>query len=438
MLTGPDHSGASIGRARLAMAARSAHPISRGLAILTSAICAVCVLGVAAGSARAAPPPPLSVTGAVLYAPATGQILYGVHPDRELAIASTTKLMTALLTLEHERHLGTIFAAPDYYASSADSQIGLVPGERMSVHDLLLALLIPSADDAAVDLAYNVGGRSIGHFIGEMNVRARQLGLTQTHYSTPSGLDTPGNYSSASDLVKLAAYLLKTSPYFKRVVDMPHAVLRTGDHVRYVVNRNDLVGRVPWINGVKTGHTNDAGYVLVGSGAQHGLTLLSTVLGTDSEESRDANTLALLDYGFANFHSVTPVTKGMVLARPTVKDRPGFHAKVIAGASLTRVLAKGTVVHTRVQLPRQLAGPLRRHAVVGTVIVLAGGKTVARIPLLLAQRLPAVSPLALAARFITRPFTLLIVLLLLGSAIGLAIRRRGHRHTRSGEIELTR
>jgi D-alanyl-D-alanine carboxypeptidase (penicillin-binding protein 5/6) len=389
------------------------------------------------GTALALAPPHLSVSAATLYAPATGQELYGAHARREVAIASTTKLMTALLTLEHEHHLSKVFTAPNYYAPPSDSQIGLVPGERMSVHDLLLALLLPSADDAAVDLAYNVGGRSIGHFIGEMNIRARQLGLTHTHYSTPSGLDTPGNYSTASDLVKLAAYVLNKSPYFRRVVALPHAVLRSGYHVRYVVNRNDLVGRVAWINGVKTGHTNDAGYVLVGSGTQQGLTLLSAVLGTDSESSRDSNTLTLLDYGFANFHLVTPVKAGTVLARPTVKDRPGFRARVIAGATFTRVLANDAVVRTRVQIPDQLAGPLKRHAVVGTVLVLAGSKTIARIPLLLSERLAAVSPLTIAARFITRPITLFVVLVALALVVVLIARRRAHRRPGTGEIELS-
>ena len=111
-----------------------------------------------------------------------------------------------------------MFADPNYHPAAEDSQIGLEPGERMSVHDLLRAMLLPSADDAAVDLAYNVGHGSVSRFLGMMNARASQLGLTHTHYTTPSGLDTPGNYSSATDLVDLARYLLQTQPFFKAVV----------------------------------------------------------------------------------------------------------------------------------------------------------------------------------------------------------------------------
>ncbi|HEY2770222.1 MAG TPA: serine hydrolase, partial [Solirubrobacteraceae bacterium] len=308
------------------------------------------------GRAAALAPPHLGVTGAILVSPGTQQQLYGVNPTRRLAIASTTKLMTALLTLEHAK-LSTTFVAPDYYSAAGDSQIGLVPGERMSVHDLLLALLLPSADDAAEDLAYNIGHHSVDRFISMMNKRAQQLGLEHTHYSTPIGLDTAGNYSSAADLVKLAHYVQSTQPFFARAVAQRRAVLRTGSHVRVVANRNDLVGKYPWINGVKTGHTNEAGYVLVASARRDGMTLLSAVLGTDSEASRDANTLALLDYGYANFAVRTPIRAGMVLARPKVKEQPGRHGVVIAARTLTRVIARADRIRIRLRMPRELIGP---------------------------------------------------------------------------------
>ena len=307
---------------------------------------ALCLTAAAAAGpvavASASAPPSLGVRAAILIEQSTRQRLDGVNPDERMPIASATKLMTALITLEHVHHLGVMFTQNNYYPAAVDSQIGLVPGERMSVHDLLLALMLPSADDAAEDLAFNVGHGSIGRFIAMMNIRARELGLRHTHYSTPIGLDTPGNYSSAADLVKLASYVLLHSRYFARIVALPHAVLYTGNHTRVIANRNTLVGRVPWINGVKTGHTSGAGYVLVASGTRNGMTLLSAVLGTSSEASRDANTMALLTYGFDNFRLQTPVRAGAVLASPTVKDRPGVHADadrrrdVHAGASADR------------------------------------------------------------------------------------------------------
>jgi D-alanyl-D-alanine carboxypeptidase (penicillin-binding protein 5/6) len=127
----------------------------------------------------------LNARAAALIEARTGQLLYGSRANDELPIASTTKLMTALITLEHVGRLDTIFAQNDYYPAPEDSQIGLVPGERMSVHDLLLAMLLPSADDAAEDLAYNVGAGSVGRFLAMMNTRARQLGLGQAARDDP-------------------------------------------------------------------------------------------------------------------------------------------------------------------------------------------------------------------------------------------------------------
>lgn len=393
---------------------------------------ALCIAGVlAVGLARVAPRAlanspgsALGVSGAVLIEQPTGQRLYGVGPDRPLPIASATKLMTALVTLERVRRLGRTFIAPDYYPAPVDSQIGLRPGERMSVGDLLLALLLPSGDDAAEDLAYNVGHGSVAAFVGMMNARAGELGLAHTHYSTPIGLDAPGNYSSASDLVRLASFLRRNHAFFKHAVALPRAVLRTGDHVRVVHNTNDLVGRVPWIDGVKTGHTLDAGYVLVGSGTRNGMTLLSAVLGTASESARDAATLSVLRYGFANFALATPVIAGSVVARPRVRDRPGARVAVIAAGTVTRVIRRGTRLSTRIRLPSQLAGPLPRHAVVGRVVVLADGRQIASARLLLARALAAVSPLTLAARFITRPSTLVSLVLALGVVLGAFAFRR--------------
>ena len=206
------------------------------------AACLALVAVPAAASASTPAPPSLPTKAEALIEESTGQRLLGENADSELPIASTTKLMTALVTLHHAK-LSQVFADPDYYPAAEDSQIGLEPGERMSVHDLLIAMMLPSADDAAEDLAYNVGHGSVSRFIAMMNARARELGLTHTHYSTPIGLDTPGNYSSAADLTKLARYLLRSEPFIKVVVAKKSAVLRTGNHVRLVENLNDLVDR---------------------------------------------------------------------------------------------------------------------------------------------------------------------------------------------------
>lgn len=382
-----------------------------------TAVCSVARAGTpAAGTGAGAPvPPALALRAGALYVPATGQTLYAQHAGARRAIASTTKLMTALVTLQHVKNLSTVYTYPDYHQAADDSQIGLRPGDRMTVHDLLIAMMLPSADDAAEDLAYNVGHRSVARFIGWMNADARRLGLRGTHYSTPIGLDTPGNYSTASDLVRLAQYDLSHYPFFARVVRMAHATLRTGPAPE-VTNLNLLVGEYPWVIGVKTGHTNDAGYVLVAAGQRHGLRLVDAVLGTPSGDDRDAEALALLDWGYANFRMFRPLHAEQAVAHLPVRDRPGLRVPVRATRGFRRVLARSSDVGLKVEVPRRLVGPLPAGTVVGHVLVRDGARTLARVPVVLQRRLKAVPRLVLIGRFFSgRPWLIaLIVLAALG------------------------
>jgi D-alanyl-D-alanine carboxypeptidase (penicillin-binding protein 5/6) len=333
-------------------------------------------------------PPWLSVTGACLFAPATDQVLYGVRGDAELPIASTTKLMTALITLKRIHDLSRVFTQIDWIPAPDDSQIGLWPGERMTVRNLLTALLLPSADDAAVDLAAGVGRGSVERFIAMMNAEARTLGLHRTHYSTPSGLDTPGNHSSPCDLDRLAAYDLSQSSFFRRTVDESTAVISAVGGPRFrIFNTDDLLGRVPWIHGIKTGHTAAAGYVLVSLGERGGLELIGSVLGTDSEAARDANALRLLDYGFAAFREVTPLRRGEVVAHRPVAGSTRSIA-LVAGAGWRRVLPSWAAVRVVAHVPSTLTGPLPRGAAVGRAWIEVGGRRAASVPLLAGAAVP--------------------------------------------------
>jgi serine-type D-Ala-D-Ala carboxypeptidase (penicillin-binding protein 5/6) len=369
-------------------------------------------------SVRAADPHLPGVRAAALIEESSGQQLSGFNENAEGAIASTTKLMTALVTLHHAR-LRDMFTDPNFIPAAEDSQIHLVPGERMSVHDLLIALMLPSADDAAEALAYNVGHGSVARFVAMMNARARELHLTHTHYTTPIGLDTPGNYSSARDLVTLARYVLRSEPFIRAVVSKKSAVLRTGYHARYVTNRNDLVARYSWVNGVKTGHTLEAGYVLVASGTRAGMTLIGVVLGTPSEAARDASALALLNYGFENFRIETPVHAGEVLARLPVKDQPTLRARLIATSSYTHVFRRSARIRVRIRAPAQLIGPLPAHAVVGSALVTVGRRVQARIPLELVSAVPKLRTSEGPGRVVVLSATLSGLVLAAAAAIGL-------------------
>jgi D-alanyl-D-alanine carboxypeptidase (penicillin-binding protein 5/6) len=342
-------------------------------------------LAVAATPASAAPPPSVGAKSAIVVDAATGEQLFGRAPDSERAIASTTKLMTALLTLE-ETKPSDVFAAPAYGGSAAESRINLRKGERMTVGDLTRALMLASANDAAATLAEGIAG-SRSAFVEEMNLRAQQIGLTETSYANPIGLDDPDNFSSASDLAALARRLL-TNRRFASIVDMPSATLKSGAHRRTVLNRNLLVRRYPFVNGVKTGHTGKAGYVLVGSAERGGARVISAVLGEPSEAARDSDSLALLDWGLGQFHSVTPVKAGAELARAKIRWRGDDTVPLSSPRAGVLTVRRGKPVTTRIEAPRTVEGPLPAGRRVGSVKLIYRGRVLRTLPLVTAKAVP--------------------------------------------------
>ncbi|HEV2785691.1 MAG TPA: serine hydrolase, partial [Solirubrobacteraceae bacterium] len=178
---------------------------------------------------------------AIVMEASTGDVLLSRNPGERRQIASATKLMTVLVALRHT-DLDDIFSATGYDPLPVESQIGLRPGERMSVRDLLRATLLPSANDAAAAVAESTLG-STEAFVAEMNRLAQSLGLRDTRFANPIGLDDENNYSSARDLARLAIELRRYE-FFRRTVDLPAATLRSGARKRRVINRNALVRRV--------------------------------------------------------------------------------------------------------------------------------------------------------------------------------------------------
>jgi serine-type D-Ala-D-Ala carboxypeptidase (penicillin-binding protein 5/6) len=396
------------------------------------ALLAIAVLLVAASPAAAASrKPAVSAPSAIVVDATSGDVLYARAPNRERAIASTTKLMTALLTLESVS-LGDVFSAPAYQASPAESKIGLQPGERMAVRDLLRALLLPSANDAAATLAQGIEG-SETRFVHAMNRRARQLRLRHTHYSNPVGLDEGRNYSSAADLVALARRL-RGHAFFRHTTNIAKARLRTGDHRRTVINRNDLVEKYPFVNGVKTGHTNKAGYVLVGSGTKKGVTVISAVLGDASEAARDADTIALLDYGLAQLKRITPVRKGERLAAAKVRYRESDTVPLVAARTVHEVVRRGQRARASVDTPDVVEGPKAAGARMGTATVRVGGRLVARVPVVAGAPVPEVG---LVERVVGGTLGLLLaVVIVLTIAIGsvlVAMARRRRRQSKRAQ-----
>jgi D-alanyl-D-alanine carboxypeptidase (penicillin-binding protein 5/6) len=358
-----------------------------------------------------------------------GDVLAAKAPDRPLPIASATKLMTAYVTLENTKPNQTVAAVPYRPVASAEILLGLRPGEQMKVRDLLYGLLLPSANDAAHTLAVGVGG-SEPAFVSQMNQAAQQLGLASTSYANPIGLDAPDNYSSARDLVILAGDLLQ-NPLFARIVDTSTAVLRSGDRPRRVTSRNTLLGRAPWIDGVKTGHTIKAGYVLVGSGTQDSTTLISAVLGAPSEAMRDADTLRLLDYGFSLYSASQPVDRGEQLADPKL-DYRDEHLPLVAKRGIRVSTREGEGIETRVDAPDEISGAVEEGETLGRVTVSVDGRAAASSPLVAAESVGAATLVDKLRNTVQNP----IVLVPAGAfviLVGLLFAVRGRRPNRDGD-----
>ncbi len=393
-------------------------------ALLTVVVALVLCMSVASAHAAAPPPQVPQAKAAIVVDGRTGEVMWARAPDERRGMASLTKLMTALLTLEQARP-GEVFTSPGYDPLPAESRINLADGERMTVADLLRALLLESANDAAVTLADGVAG-STPAFVAEMNERARKLGLENTSYANPIGLDDPANYSSARDLSALAVQLLR-KPRFARVVNRPQAILRSGDRVRVIDNRNDLVAANSWVDGVKTGHTNSSGYLLVGAAhGAGGARVVSVVMGEPSEAARDAETLELLRWGLERFELERVLTHAEPLASAAIEYRDE-RAQLVPRRTTTITVREGERVSRRVRAPGEVDGPLPQGERVGSVTVLVDGRPVRRVALVTQEAVPAAGTLRVLTSVLGVPLTLVLVLAILIAAGLLFLRLRARR-----------
>jgi D-alanyl-D-alanine carboxypeptidase (penicillin-binding protein 5/6) len=394
-----------------------------------AAVAAVVALPLPASAAARDCPDTIDARNAIVLETSTGDVACARKADQRRPVGSAVKLMTALITLERAE-LDDTFRASDYRPAPYESQIGLLPRERMTVRDLLEGLLVESGNDAAMALAVGVAG-SERAFVRRMNRRARELELTNTRYRNPIGLDEPGAYSSARDLVKLATYL-RTKPFFRRTVDAERVQLGSGDHPRTFDNRNTLVLSEPWVNGVKTGHTRQAGYVLVGSGRRNGIQVVSAVLGTPSEAARDADTLRLLTFGRRAFQRITAAPTGSsVGVSVPIRYRRGAELELVVGPNGERtVVRRGerdtvTVVPTR--YPTEVEGPIADGQELGEADVMQDGRRIATVALVAATEVPAAGLAQRTKTWFTRPLAVVLAFAVLGGTVLVARRWRRSR-----------
>jgi D-alanyl-D-alanine carboxypeptidase (penicillin-binding protein 5/6) len=317
----------------------------------------------------------------------TGDVLTSHAGNRELSIASTTKLMTAYVAMR-EMPLDKIVRAQPYRAEYGESLMGLRAGEPISVRDLLYGLILRSGNDAAHTLAIAAAG-SEARFVAEMNRYAAALGLSHTHYANPVGLDEKGNYSSAFDLMTLTRHLLQ-EPAFAEIADSRSAVLRSVHPQRRLATINELLLMAPWVTGVKTGHTFGALYVLVGSGQRRGVSLISAVVGTWTDEERFDDSLALLEWGFSQYGRRLPIRRGQDLADPEIRYAGG-QLPLRAERSLQVGVRRGQQLDLRVRAPGEIEGPIRRGARLGRATVFVDGRKAGTVTLRAGRAVPEAS-----------------------------------------------
>jgi D-alanyl-D-alanine carboxypeptidase (penicillin-binding protein 5/6) len=340
-----------------------------------------------ASAAPAAGPEGIYAKSWIVVDARSGDVLASHAAKRHLPIASTTKLMTAFVAM-HELPLGKIVRAAPYEPIYGESLLGLETGEKVSVRDLLYGLIMVSGNDAAHTLAVRAAG-SQPRFVAQMNRHAAALGLADTQYANPIGLDQAGNYSSAADLATLARRLLQM-PAFARIADSSTALLRSLRPPRRIETLNDLLYAVPWATGVKTGHTFDAGYVLVGSGSRKGVDLVSVAIGAPTEETRTTDNLELLEWGFSQYGRRLPVRRGQDLAEPEIRYSGG-QLPLRAERSLQVGVRRGQQLDLRVRAPGEVEGPIQRGAELGRAVVFVDGRRVGAVTLRASRPVPEAS-----------------------------------------------
>jgi D-alanyl-D-alanine carboxypeptidase (penicillin-binding protein 5/6) len=328
---------------------------------------AVLVAALALASPAAAAPPPVTASAYVVQDARTGEVLASSHAHAHLPIASLTKMMTVLLTLEH--HKLTDIVVVDKRASIVgESTIHLRTGEKLTVRDLIKGALIQSANDAAAALALSMAP-NFASFARLMNAKAAALGLRDTHFVRPDGLDVPNHYSSAADMTKLARILMRTR-FVRDTVDQETATIAGG---RTLYTWDDLLSIFPRTIGVKTGHTAQAGWCQVAAARGPGVTVYATLLGGPTRSVRNVDLESLLIWGLAQFRVVPVIQAGRTYATAAVPYGKQPLA-LVAAKPLTAVARLGRPLTEKVVAASAVALPVKGGAVLGHVEVWESGK----------------------------------------------------------------
>lgn len=344
---------------------------------IVSRILALCLLtSVLLTTAVLAAEPTCSAQSAILMDCDSGRILYAKNENEKRPIASITKLLTALVAVESQPDLSQTVQIKPEWTGEEGSSIYLRANEEIQMETLLYGLLLHSGNDAAVALAGFCAGDP-ETFVDWMNRRAKDLGMTRSHFQNPNGLHDDTHYSTAADMAKLAAACMKNETIAKIVATKSIAL-----EERTFTNHNKLLWRYPYCVGMKTGYTENAGRTLVSSAQKDGQTLVVVTL-SDPDDWRDHQ--ALFDYGFSTYPETTPISAGDEPAVLPVEGSLRRSVPVYAKDALSYPVSEEETVELVMDLPEKAIAPFEKGEIAGRIKLMRKGKVVGETYLLYSQ-----------------------------------------------------
>ncbi|MBA2961901.1 MULTISPECIES: D-alanyl-D-alanine carboxypeptidase family protein [Ramlibacter] len=359
------------------------HHTAKSAAHKKSAAAAPAPAPLAGESAVAGGPPALPAKAWLLMDFDSGQVLASANPDEPLPPASLTKMMTSYLVEQALRSgklkqtdLVSVSQNAWCRGSGTESCMYLPLNSQATVIDILRGIVIQSGNDASKAIAEHMAGSEEG-FAKLMNAEAQRLGMTHTHFVNPTGLPDPAHKSSARDLAILARAIIRDSADYYPIYaerEFKYNGIKQG-------NRNALLYTDPSVDGLKTGHTEEAGYCLVTSSKRNGMRLISVILNTNSPQARADQSRALLGWGFGNFEKATPIQPDAVVGTAKVSFGKADTVAAGLGAPWTLTVPRGQQVQTSVELKPGVEAPVAKGAVIGKVVATSNGKPVAEAPL---------------------------------------------------------
>ncbi len=330
-------------------------------------------------------PTEIGAKGAVLIDYETGRVLWEKNSETPLAMASTTKIMTAITAIERGNLSDTVIASQKA-ASAPPTKMKLTKSEKISLKNLLYALMMQSSNDAAVAIAEHIGG-SVENFCSEMTKKAKEIGAKDTVFKTPNGLDSGDHHSTAYDMALITRYALKNET-FREIITTKNITFKSDKKTYSIINKNRLLSEFSGANGVKTGFTGKAGHCFVGSAKQGDLQLISVVLasgwGNKGKEQKWTDTKKILKYGFENYEYQTPLKKNESAGKIKVLKSDESEIELLLKDGLKVCVKKdgSEKINIIKNIPNEITAPITEGDTLGFVEVYINNTPIAKIDLI--------------------------------------------------------